>query len=163
MRRLLVVLTLAAIAAAYIAGYWPEREARVASERALQAMRGDLERAEARNRLYGLQSRLIDLLGTVEARNFGDAQGKATAFFDAVRAEAGRPDQAQVTKALEGTLAGRDSLTIAITQNDPATLEMLRGTMTRLRAALGEAPPHEAAGPSPSPAAPAAKVNEGNS
>lgn len=161
MRRVLVVLTLAAIGAAYVAGYWPERQARLASEAALQGMRGDLERAEARNRLYGLQSKLIDLLGTVEARNFGEAQVKATAFFDAVRAEAGRPDQAGATKALEGILAARDSLTIALTQNDPAALEMLRGAMTRLRAALGEAPASEAPGPSPSPARPAAKGNEG--
>jgi uncharacterized protein (DUF2267 family) len=161
MKRVLVVLALAAIGAAYFVGYWPERQARVASERTLEAMRANLERAEARNRLYGLQSKLSDLLGTVEARNFGEAQGKATAFFDAVRAEASRSDQAGATKALEGILEGRDSLTIAITQNDPAALEMLRGAMTRVRAALGETPPHEAAGPSPSPAAPATKGNGG--
>lgn len=157
MRRVLVVLTLAAIGAAYFAGYWSERQARVASERALEAMRANLERAEARNRLYGLQSQLIDLLATVESRNFGEAQGKATAFFDLVRAEAGRPDQSQAGKTLEEILAGRDSVTIAITQNDPAALEMLRGTMTRLRAALGEALPHVGTGTSPSPAAPSPK------
>lgn len=157
MKRLLVVLTLAAIGAAYVAGYWSERQARAASERALEAMRANLERAEARNRLYSLQSQLIDLLATVESRNFGEAQGKATAFFDLVRAEAGRPDQSQAGKTLEEILAGRDSVTIAITQNDPAALEMLRGTMTRLRAALGEALPHVGTGTSPSPAAPSPK------
>lgn len=161
MKRVLVVLTLGAIGAAYFVGYWPERQARVASERALEAMRANLERAEARNRLYGLQSQLIDLLAAVEARNFGDAQRKATAFFDLVRAEAGRPDQSHAGKPLEGILAGRDSLTIAITQNDPAALEMLRGAMTRLRAALGEAPADVGTGTSPSPTVPSPLAEEG--
>lgn len=151
MKRVLVVLTLVAIGAAYFAGYWPERQARVASERALEAMRANLERAEARNRLYGLQSQLIELMAAVEARNFGAAQGKATAFFDSARAEAGRPDQAYAVETLEGILAGRDSLTIAITQNDPAALEMLRGAMTRLRGALGQPPLPATPSAAPSP------------
>jgi hypothetical protein len=157
MKRVLVVLALAAIGIAYFAGYWPQRQDRVASERALDSTRASLERAEARNRLYGLQSQLIDLLRTVEARNFGDAQGKATAFFDEVRAEAGRPDQSHAREALEGIVAGRDALTIALTQNDPAAIEMLHGTMLQLRVALGDAPPQVTAGAGPSPTAPSPK------
>ena len=155
MKRVLVVLTLAAIGAAYFAGYWPQRQERVASEAALAGVRADLERAEARNRLYGLQSQLIDLLATVEARNFGDAQAQATAFFGSVRAESGRPDQSHAQEALEDVAAGRDSLTIALTQNDPAALEMLHGAMTRLREALGEATPQLETGASPAPTVPA--------
>jgi hypothetical protein len=154
MKRVLVVLSLGAVGAAYLAGYWPQRQDRVASEEASAAMRADLERAEARNRLYRLQSQLIDVLATVEARNFGDAQGKATAFFDSVRAEAGRPDQSHVRQALEGIVAGRDPLTIALTQNDPAALEMLHGAMTRLREALGEATPRVETRTSPAPTLP---------
>lgn len=156
MKRVLVVLVLGiialgAIGAAYLAGYWPQHQEAVTCEAALQAMRANLERAEARNRLYGLQSQLIDLLATVEARNFGDAQGKATAFFDSVRTEAGRPDQDDARPTLEDIAAGRDSLTIALTQNDPAALEMLHGTMTRLREALGESPPEVETEASPMP------------
>ena len=140
MKRVFVVLALAAIGIAYFAGYWPQRQYRVASEKALDSTRASLERAEARNRLYGLQSQLIDLLGTVEARNFGDAQGKATAFFDGVRAEAGRPDQRHARETLEGIVAERDSLTVALTTNDTAAVEMIRGIMTRLRQALDDTP-----------------------
>jgi hypothetical protein len=156
MKRVLVVLVLGifilgAIGAAYLAGYWPRHQQGVACEAALQAMRANLERAQARNRLYGLQSQLIGLLVTVEARNFGDAQGKATAFFDSVRAEAGRPDQGDARRVLEDIAAERDSLTVALTQNDPVALEMLHGAMTRLREALGEAPPGVETGTSPMP------------
>jgi len=159
MKRVLVVLvlgiiTLGAIGAAYLAGYWPQHQEGVTCEAALRAMRANLERAEARNRLYGLQSQLIDLLATVEARNFGDAQGKATAFFDSVRAEAGRPDQSTARPMLEEIAAGRDSLTIALTQNDPAALEILHGAMTRLREALGESTPRVETGTNPTPTAP---------
>lgn len=140
MKRVLVVFALAAIGIAFFAGYWPQRQDRVASEKALDSTRASLERAEARLRLYGLQSQLIDLLRAVEAGNFGDAQGKATAFFDGVRSEAGRPAQSHARETLEGIVAGRDSLTVALTKNDTAALEMLRETMTRLRQALGDVP-----------------------
>jgi hypothetical protein len=140
MKRVLVVITVGAIGAAYLAGYWPQRQGRVASQEALAAMGASLERSQARNRLYGLQSQLVALRATVEARNFGDAQGEAGAFFDSVRAEAGRRDQSHARQALEGIAAGRDSLTVALTQSDPAALEMVQGAMTRLGDALEAAP-----------------------
>jgi hypothetical protein len=94
---------------AFFLGYWPANRARAAAERALETTQASLERAEARNRLYGLQSKVVDLLATVEASTFGDAQGKASAFFDAVRTEAARPDQRQARAALESILAERDA------------------------------------------------------
>ena len=145
-----IVLALAATGAAFFAGYWPANQNRLAAEQSLKAVEGRLERAEALNRLYGLQSKLVDLQATVEARNFGDAQGKSTVFFDAIRTESTRPDQAQARGVLESILAGRDSVTGALTQNDPAVQELLNNAMARLREALGEPPsPVPAAAPSP--------------
>ncbi|MEO8499818.1 MAG: hypothetical protein ABI565_02800 [Vicinamibacteria bacterium] len=135
----LVVLITALIGLVYLAGYWPQRQTRLACEKTLDLTRASLERAEARNRLYGLQSRLIDLLATVEARNFGAAQDQASAFFNAVRAEAERPDQSQVRAALVRIGMGRDALTVALTQNDPAALSLVQGAMAQLRVALGDA------------------------
>lgn len=135
-----ILLTLSAIVVAFLAGYWPQRQDRLAAEGSLEMATASLERAEARNRLYALQSKLVDLVASVEARNFGDAQGKATLFFDAVRTEATQPDQIQAKGVLEGILAGRDPLTSALTQNDPAARELLHGAMARLRQALGEPP-----------------------
>jgi hypothetical protein len=149
MNRVLVVLAAigVAIGAAYFAGYWPQRQGRVASEAALEAtraelesMRADLQRAQARNRLYALQSRLVVLINTVEARNFGDAQAQGTAFFDAVQVEAGRPDQSHARRELDAIVAGRDALTVALTRNDPVALQMLQGAMIGLREGLVEAP-----------------------
>ncbi|MBK5256371.1 MAG: hypothetical protein JJE39_10095 [Vicinamibacteria bacterium] len=153
MKTIIGVLALAAIGVAYFVGYWPERQSRLATETTLEATRANLEQAQARNRLYGLQSKLIELLTTVEARNFGEAQGQSTVFFNEVRTEAGRPDQSQVRSILEGIVAGRDTLTVALTQNDPATLDMLHALMARLREALGETPPPAATEPIPSPSA----------
>lgn len=153
MKAIIGVLTLAAIGVAYFVGYWPERQTRLATEATLEATRANLEQAEAQNRLYALQSRLVELATTVEARNFGDAQQQATVFFNAVRTEAGRPDQSRVRSVLEGIVAGRDALTVALTQNDPATPEMLHGMIGRLREALGETAPSVATEPTPSPSA----------
>jgi hypothetical protein len=140
MKKLPVVLGLAAIGIPYCLGYWPARQARVAAEQALDATQANLDRAEARNRLYALQSMLVELLATVQVRNFGDAQAKATAFFDGVRAEARRPEQGAARGALESILSDRDPLTSALTQNDPAAHALLYGAMTRIRQALGESP-----------------------
>ena len=145
-----IVLALAVIGAAFFAGYWPARQDRLSAEQSLKTAEERLLRAEALNRLYALQSKLVDLQATVEARNFGDAQGKSTVFFDAVRTESTRPDQGQARGVLESILAGRDSVTGALTQNDPAARELLNGVMARLREALGEPPsPVPAAAPSP--------------
>lgn len=150
MKTSFIVLALAAAGAAFFAGYWPARQDRLAAERSLEAAEGKLLRAEGLNRLYALQSKLVDLQATVDARNFGDAQAKSTIFFDAVRTEATRPEQAHVRGALESILAGRDGLTGALTQNDPAARELLNSAMARLRGALGEPPsPVPAASPSP--------------
>jgi len=153
MKKSLVGLALVAVVVAFFLGYWPANRARAAAERALETTQASLERAEARNRLYGLQSKIVDLLATVEARNFGDAQSKASAFFDAVRTEAARPDQGQARRALEGILAERDATTSALTQSDPATAVLLHGAMARLRSALGEP-----ASPPPALTLPAAPI-----
>ena len=145
-----ILLALTAAGLAYFAGYWPARKDRLAAEQSLETATASLVRAEALNRLYALQSKLVDLQSTVEARNFGDAQAKSTVFFDAVRTEAARPDQGQARGALESILAGRDTLTTALTQNDPAAREPLNSAMARLREALGEPPsPVPVAAPSP--------------
>ena len=116
---------------------WPQRQTREASERTLDLTRASLERADARNRLYGLQSRLLDLLAKVETRKVVAAQEEASVFFDAARAEADRPDQSQVRAALTRIGTGRDALTVALTQSNPAALSL--DAMTQQRVALGDA------------------------
>jgi hypothetical protein len=150
MKRLLLVLVLVTIGAAYLAGYWPEHQARKAAEQQLDGLRARLERAEARNRLYDLQGQLLTLTATMEARNFGEAQAKATAFFESVRAESGRTRTADTREALERILSRRDRFTVALTQSDPAAPEMVHRTMADLRSAIGltplPAPPAESVG-----------------
>lgn len=155
MKRLSLLLIVAAIGGAYIAGYWPEHRARVADERSLDSMRAELEHLAARNRLCGLQAQLVDLLATVEARDYGTAQTQTSTFFDAVRAETRRHHPDDVATALERILAQRDAATIAITHNDPAAGELFRGALTRLRAVLGEAPRRPTSTSSTSPSPPA--------
>ena len=108
MTRALLILAVLVAGAAYVLGSWPQRQARLAAERELQETRTRLTHAEARIRLYALQSRLLALLGSVEARNYGDAQGQSTAFFDAVRREADDAEQAGARAPLEQIHADRD-------------------------------------------------------
>jgi hypothetical protein len=151
MKRFLVLLAVALIGAAYAGGYWPERQRRVALEGEVKALEERLAEAEARLRLAGLLARLLTLTDVVAEKNYGQALGLSSAFFDEVRVEAGRTPPA-FRDLLEGILRRRDRVTASLTQAEPAVLGPLREAQVELRRALGFAPP---VAPSPEPPAPA--------
>jgi hypothetical protein len=149
---LLVVVVL--IAAAYVAGFWPQRE-RIS---ALQAENASLQQradaAEARVRAGALLGELLTLREVVQDMNYGQARTLSSPFFEHVRAEAGRTTDAGVKQALEAILAQRDAVTVALTQGDASSLAHVREAERRLRQALGYPPPAAAAPvPALSPAA----------
>lgn len=153
MKRMPVVLAaVVVIGVTYVAGYWPERQGRLATVADLVATRAELERTQARNRLYGLQSRIVDLRAAVEARNFGAAQDQATILFDEIRRESDRPDQSEARSRLQAMAEARDDLTVALTQNDSVAIEMLHDITTRLREALGDSPATVETAKTPPPA-----------
>jgi hypothetical protein len=142
-KKILVLLVLAAVAvlAAYVAGYWPQRQRlqQLESERAALQQRADA--AEARVRAGALLGELLALKETVQEMNYGQARGLSSPFFDHARAEAQRSADPGLKQALESLQNVRDPVTVALTQGDPAALTHLREAERRLRAALGYPPP----------------------
>ena len=121
----------------YLAGAWPARRQLTDAQRANSALQGRLASAEGRIRLGELLGRLLNLSDAIDARNFGAAARLSSSFFDAVREETPRADQASVRQALDAILQTRDRVTTAIAQADPALPALLTEQERTLRRTLG--------------------------
>jgi hypothetical protein len=147
---LLMVVVL--IAAAYVAGFWPQRQRISAAQAENATLQQRVEAAEARVRAGVLLGELLTLREVAQEMNYGQARTLSSPFFEHVRAEAGRTTDTGVKQALESILAVRDTVTVALTQGDASALGHLREAERRLRLALGYPAPPAAATPAATPA-----------
>lgn len=144
MRKLLAVLFVLLVAAAFVAGYWPQQErvAKVQAELAelrglLSETRARLAEVEAQARLGRLFGQLLAVQDAVASGNFGDAQNFSSVLFDQVREEAGKTDATAVRSALEAILMRRDSVTAALARGEGSVSKVLAPIERELRRALG--------------------------
>ena len=158
MKRLIAVLVVLLVAGAFVAGYWPQREARLRAEkeaaeagRQLTEARVELARAEARDRRGRLFGRLLALQDAVANGNFGEAQALSTPFFDGVRDEATRERDATVRPSLDAILMRRDTVTAGLARGEGSVGEVLIPIERDLRRALGYPLPALLAPPRPAP------------
>jgi type II secretory pathway pseudopilin PulG len=132
MKKILFLVVIVLIAAAYLAGYWPQHQRLVSLETRVRQANQQLAQAQSVARLCSLQNRLLGLIAQTESGNYGDAQKASTEFFDQVRAETMRNNKAGYTPALEAILGTRDTVTAGLARKDPTTLDVLRQALTRL-------------------------------
>lgn len=137
MKRLVAIGVAVLVGLAFLAGYWPERQRRLALERQVTSLRVELAEAQARVILGGLLSRLLDVEDAVSAQNYGEAQALSSGLFDAVRAEATRTPDRNFKDMLEKVVRMRDPITASLTRGDPQTLALLREAEMHVRHALG--------------------------
>lgn len=154
-----LLLVVVLIAAAYVAGFWPQRERIGVLQAENVTLRQRVEAAETRVRAGGLLGELLALKEVVQEMNYGQARGMSSPFFDHVRGEAGRTTDSGLKQALMSIDALRDPVTIALTQGDAAALGHLRESERMLRQALGyPAPPPAPLAPAGAPAVPTAEA-----
>ena len=158
MKRFLTSAVLVIIAAAYLVGYWPEYQRRLAVENEVSALRFQISEAEGRVRTARLLGELLNVIDAVASMNYGQAQTLLSTFFDKVRAEATRSPVAELQVALEAVLRNRDVVTSALARGDQGVPETLRKMQAQLREALRkmQAQLREALGYPVPPGAPAA-------
>lgn len=144
MKKLLALLVVLLVAGAFVAGYWPQRQARVRAEqeatearRQLADVRAELARVEARDRRGRLFGQLLALQDAVAGGNFGEAQTLSTPFFDGVRDEAARASDAAVRTSLDAILMRRDTVTAGLARGEASVRETLLPIERELRRALG--------------------------
>lgn len=144
-----LVLVVVLLAAAYVAGFWPQRERVSALLAENVTLQQRVEAAEGRVRAGALLGELLTLKEVVQDLNYGQARGLSSPFFEHVTAESARATDPGVKAALASILSLRDPVTVALTQGDAAALGHLRESERRLRLALGYPAPPVAQAPSP--------------
>jgi hypothetical protein len=150
-----VVLVVVLLGAAYVAGFWPQRERVSALQAETASLQQRLEAAEARVRGGAILGELLTFKETVQDMNYGQARGLSSPFFEHVAAEAARTSDPGLKQALAAILAQRDRTTVALTQGDAAALTLLGEAERQLRQALGyPAPAAATARATPYPAGP---------
>jgi hypothetical protein len=139
--RLLGGVVLVAVVAAFLAGFWPERQRRTALETENAALQSRVSILDERVRVAQLHGALLNLIDAVAEMNYGQAQTQSSTLFDDIRAEAGRMQTQEFQTALGDLLASRDHVTALLAKGDSTVLEPLRQSERQLRQALGAPPP----------------------
>jgi hypothetical protein len=124
------------IAGSYVAGWLPERRARMAAEEQVVALEEQLAGAQARLRVGELLGQALTLKEVAARRDYGQAQELSSVFFDAVRQEEMVTTDSALRGALGSALAGRDAVTAALARSEPAVTETLHDVELQFRRAL---------------------------
>jgi hypothetical protein len=138
--RVIAAAGLLIIVVAFLAGFWPERQRRVALDAENASLRARVESLDDHARLARLHGQLLNLTDAIAEMNYGQAQTLSSRLFDNVRNEASRTRNRDYRAMLETMLAIRDEITAALAKGDPAALEPLRRTERQLRQTLAASP-----------------------
>lgn len=134
----LLILFLVLLAAAYVAGYWPQhQQLHAAQQNAAQAQQ-QLATTQEVARICKLENELLALLGQAENQNYGDARNLSNAFFEDLRKEADRDPNAPYKADLENILGQRDAITAGLTKADPSTTNSLKQALTQMEQLVGK-------------------------
>ena len=149
MKRVVAGFIVVLAVVAYVAGYWPEYQRRVALEGEVASLRAERDDLDARVRAGRLLGSLLNVTEAVSAMNFGQAQTLSSAFFDDVRAEEARAEGGSMGAMLAAIQQSRDVVTSALARGDAAVITTLRSMQIQLREALGYPVPPPGSLPAP--------------
>lgn len=144
-KRIVAIVGVVLMGGAYLAGYLPEHRLRTEADTRGRMLEERLAAAEARTRMGELLGEVLTVKVVTMRQNYGQAQDLSSSFFDRVRSEAARTPDSTFRDALNEVLAGRDSVTAAVTKAEPGVTEILHTVELRLRRALGYSLPPEPA------------------
>jgi hypothetical protein len=138
-----VAAAVVVIAGAFLIGYLPQRRARLAAERQVEALQSQLTAAETRLRLGQLLGRVLTLEEVTMRQNYGQALDLSSSFFNTIRESARDAATSEFSGILNDILSRRDEITVALTKADAMVLQTLHAIELRLRGALGYSLPSE--------------------
>ena len=100
MKKILFLVVIVLIAAAYLVGYWPQRRRAESSEKMCSNSTSSLHRHRLWLGFAAFKAVFFSLIAQIEDKRFADAQKGSTEFFDEVRAEAARSNTADYAPSL---------------------------------------------------------------
>ena len=150
-KRIIAVVFVVLLGAAFLVGYVPQQQRRASAEMDIEDLQNRLVAAEDRVRTSELLGRVLTVQEVTARQDYGDAQELSSAFFDAVRAEASATHDSRLREGLNDALTQRDAVTAALAKADARAMEILHKIELRLRQALGYPVPPEPAGSGAAP------------
>ena len=133
MKRLVLILGLVLLVAAYIGGYWPQRQKLQEAEKNSAQASQQLASAQTVVHVARLENDLVALVDQTQNQNYGEAQKLSSRFFDDLRAELDRSPNAPYRQSLETIFTRRDAVTSGLTRADAATIGALRQSLNEIR------------------------------
>jgi hypothetical protein len=149
---ILLLIALALLGTAYLAGYWPQHKLVTQSQQQLETNQAQLATAQDRLRLYALQNRLSRMIDVVREKNYGSAAKLSSEFFNGVRSEILEARNPQAKAVLQDVLAARDSVTSKLAVADPTVIDLLNQAVSRIQPLLDSSPLEPAATAGSTPA-----------
>lgn len=125
MRRLGFIAFVLIVSLSFLAGYWPQHRRLAQRQRELSATSAKLSNAESTIHLCELQGQLVTLIQETGNKNYADASGLSTEFFDGLRSEADNAPPSALKSSLESVLSQRDAVTAALARSDPKAHDLL--------------------------------------
>lgn len=133
MKKLLLIVGMILLVAAYFGGYWPQRQKLQEAEKSSAQASQQLASAQAVVHITRLENDLVALVDQTQSQNYGEAQRISSHFFDGLRAELDRSPNAAHRQTLETIFARRDAVTAGLTRADAATIGPLRQSLSEIR------------------------------
>jgi type II secretory pathway pseudopilin PulG len=133
MNKVIVIVILILLGAAYVGGYWPQHRQLVAAQESASQAQAQLAGAQSVARICHLENDLLALIGQTENQNFGNARNLSNTFFDNLRREADRDPKAPYDATLDNILGQRDSVTAGLARTDSSTAATLRQILAQMQ------------------------------
>lgn len=130
MKRLIAFVVI--VVAAFLGGYWPQHQQLLQARNQTATVKSQLSQADSTLHLCQLQAQLVALVEAATNKNYTDALGLSTKFFDALSHVADNTPPSDLKSSLQAILNQRDTLTAALARGDPKSQVLL----TRLLADL---------------------------
>ncbi len=137
MNKVLVIVIVVLLGAAYVGGYWPQHQQLRAAQQSAEQAHQQLAGVQAVARVCRLENELLALLGQTENQNYGDARSLSNTFFDDMRREADRDQNAPYKGDIENILSQRDAITAGLAKADASTATTLRQMLGQMEQLAG--------------------------
>jgi hypothetical protein len=132
----IAILFVVLMALSFGGGYWLEHQEFEAAQAQVKTTAAQLTDAENTLRFYRLQGQLLTLVDETGNKNYGDAAGLSTKFFNDLRDDASIAAPTNVKSALQTMLGQRDAVTADLAKGDPAAHDLLVQMSAELRQVL---------------------------
>ncbi|HWF93271.1 MAG TPA: hypothetical protein VN684_13365 [Terriglobales bacterium] len=119
MKKALIFIVL--LAAAYLAGYWPQR-----------GLRDQLATAKSVIQACHLEGELMNMLDQIQSQNYGTAQQIAGQFFNDLHNQINDPANAPYRQDLQTILDRRDAVISALAKADGSIAGTLRQDLAQV-------------------------------